>query len=78
MKMRGDDALTTSNLKDVLLLENKQEEILEKDWDKMNRTTCGVIKSFLTQDLKYYVINETSMRKIWEILEAKYLIKSVL
>jgi len=72
------DALTTLNLKDALLLENKPEEISEKDWDKMNRTTCGFIRSCLTQDLKYYVINESSTRKIWEILEAKYLTKSVL
>ena len=43
----------------------------------MNRTACGVIRSCLTQDLKYHVMNETSARKIWEILEGKYLTKSV-
>jgi len=38
---------------------------------------CGVIRSYLTQDLKYQVMNETSVRKIWEILKGKYLTKSV-
>ena len=39
------DALTTSNLKNALLLEKKSEETSEKDCDKMNRTACGVIRS---------------------------------
>ena len=43
----------------------------EKDWDKMDRTACGVIRSCLTQDIKYHVLYETSARKIWEILEKK-------
>jgi len=43
----------------------------------MNRTTCGVIKSYLTQDLKYDVMNETSTKSIWEIQASKYLTKSV-
>ena len=29
------DALTASNLKDVLLLERKSDDTSEKDWDKM-------------------------------------------
>ena len=49
----------------------------EKIWNKMNRTACGVIRSCLTQDLKYDVMNETSAKKIWEVLEGKYLTKSV-
>ena len=43
----------------------------------MNRTTCGVIRSCLSQDLKCDVMNETSAKKIWETLESKYLTKSV-
>ena len=43
----------------------------------MNRTACGVISSYLTQDLKYDVMNETSTKSIWEILASKYLTKSV-
>jgi len=71
------DTLTASNLEDFLRLEEKPEETSEKDWDKINRTACGVIKSCLTQDIKYHVITETSARKIWEILESKYLTKSI-
>ena len=72
------DALTPSILEDALRFEKKLNEILEKDSDKMNWTAYCIIRSSLTQDLKYYMINETSMRKIWEILEVKYLTKSVL
>ena len=43
----------------------------------MNQTTCGIIRSYLTQDIKYYVLYEASARKIWEILEKKYLTKSI-
>jgi len=53
------------------------EEISEIDWDKMNRMACGIIKSCLTQDIKYHVMIETSTKKIWEILESKCLTKSI-
>ena len=43
----------------------------------MNRTVCGVIRSYLTQDLKYDMMNETSAKSIWEILAGKYLTKSI-
>jgi len=49
----------------------------EKIWKKMNRTAYGVIRSYLSQDIKYNVMNETSAKKIWEIFESKYLTKSV-
>ena len=47
------DALIASNLEHFLLYDKKVEEISKKDWDKMNRTTCGVIRSYLTKNLKY-------------------------
>ena len=53
-----------SNLKDSLRLEEKSEETSEKDWDKMNRTACGIIKSCLTQDIKYHVLYKTYTGKI--------------
>ena len=56
-------------------MKEKSEETSEKDWDKMNRTTCSLIRSCLTQDIKYHVLYETSTMKLWEILEKKYLIK---
>jgi len=43
----------------------------------MNRTAYGLIRSCLTQDIKYHVLYETSAIKIWEILEKKYLKKSI-
>jgi len=42
------DTLTTLNLEDALLLKKNLEKTSEKDWDKMNRATYGVIGSFLT------------------------------
>ena len=43
----------------------------------MNRTACGLIRSCLTQEIKYQVLHETSARQLWEILEKKYLTKSI-
>ena len=57
------DALTTSNLENFLRLEENPEETSEKDWNKMNQTACGVIRSYLTQDTKYHVLYETSARR---------------
>ena len=71
------DALTISSLEDALHLAEKLEETFEKNWDKMNRTACGIIKSYLTQDIKYHVMYETFARKIWEIFKRKYLMKSI-
>ena len=49
----------------------------KKDWDKMNRTACGLIRSCLTQDFQYHVLHETSAKQLWEILEKKYLTKII-
>ena len=54
------DALTTSNLEDTLRLEKKRASITEEDWDKMKRSACGLLRSCLTQDIKYQVLHETS------------------
>ena len=71
------DTLTTSNLEDTLRLEKKRDSTTEEDWDKTNRSACGLIKSCLTQDIKYHVLHETSARQLWEILEKNYLTKSI-
>jgi len=42
------DALMASNLEDTLRLEKKCDSTFEEDWDKMNRTVCGLIRSCLT------------------------------
>jgi len=69
------DALTTSNLEDTLRLE--PEATSEKDWDKMNRTACDLIRSCLTQNIKYHVLYKTFARQLWEFLEKKYQTKSI-
>ena len=43
----------------------------------MNRAACGVIRSCLTYDIIYHVMTESSVKKIWEILESKDLTKSI-
>ena len=57
------DALNAQNLEDVLELQERSEEMEEKNWKKINRTACGVIRLCLSQDLKYDVMNETSAKK---------------
>ena len=69
------DTLNAKNL-ESLELQEKPAEMKEKVWKKMNRTTCGVFRSCLTQNLKYDVMNETSTKNIWETLANKYLTKS--
>jgi len=58
------NVLNAQNLKDTLLLQEKPAETSEKNWDKMNQTACGVIKSCLTQDIKYHVMTKSSAKKI--------------
>ena len=53
------DALTASNLENTLRFEEKPVDTSEKDWEKMNRTACDLIRSCLTQDIKYHVLYET-------------------
>ena len=71
------DTLMTSNLEDTLRLEKKHDSTSEEDWDKMNRSACGLIRSCLIQDIKYHELHETSAKQLWEILERKYLTKSM-
>ena len=52
------NSLIASKLEDSLLYDKKPEEISEKDWDKMKQTTGSIIRSYLTQDLKYHVMTE--------------------
>ena len=70
------DALTTSNLEDTLRLEKKRASTTEEDWDKMNRTACGLIRSCLTQDIKYQVLHEhlrgSCERSREEVSDEKY------
>ena len=58
------DALNASNLEDTLRLEKKRSTTTEEEWEKMNRSVCGLIRSCLTQDIKYLVLHETSARQL--------------
>ena len=71
------DVLMASNLENTLQLEKKREITSEKDWDKMNRMAYSLIRSCLTQDIRYHVLYEISARHLWEKLEKKYLTKSI-
>jgi len=62
------DVLNAQNLKDTLNLQEKPEDITKKDWKKMNQKACGIIKSCLTLDLKYHLMNETSAKRIFDRL----------
>jgi len=56
------DALNVQNLKETLLLQEKITEISEKDGDKMTWMACGVIRSYLIQDIKYHMMTKTSAK----------------
>ena len=64
-------------MEETLELKEKPTELEDKVWRKMNSRACGVIRSCLTPDLIYDVMNETSAKKMWETLNEKYLTKSI-
>ena len=71
------DALNAQNLEETIMVHERPSKYEEAVWEKMNRNACGVIRSCLEQELKYDVIGVTSAMKMWEILNNKYLTKSV-
>jgi len=56
--------LNAQNLEDSFELQVKPTKMKEKVCKKMNKMMCEVIRACLSQDLKYNVMNETSMKKI--------------
>ena len=70
------DALLVQGLKDAIASDTRPAETSD-DWVRMNEVACAVIRSCLTQDIKYHVMNETSAKKIWDTLEDNYLTKSI-
>jgi len=77
MKMRSSRCVECAEFGVFSWVAEKLVKIEEKIWKKMNITMCRVIRSYLSQELKYDVMNETSAKKIWETLASKYLTKSV-
>ena len=47
-----------------IALEDKLEEMLDKDWDKINRQACGTIHLCLAKDQKYFVMRETKAKEL--------------
>ena len=71
------DVLTASKLKDDLLLENKPKEISEKDWEKMNWTTCGIIRSFFYRRSELSYDDQDFWKENLGDPKGKYLTKSI-
>ena len=75
--MRGDRCVECIKSWRYSRIAGKARGCSRKGLEKKIWTMCGVIRSCLTQGLKYHVITETFTKRIWEILESKYLTKSV-
>ncbi|KAA8529158.1 hypothetical protein F0562_034043 [Nyssa sinensis] len=60
-----------------ITLEDKPDDIEEKDWAKINRQTCDTIRFCLTKDQKYFVMRKTSVKQLWEKLKNKFITMSV-
>ena len=58
-------------------MEKKHDSTSEEEWNNINRTACGLIRSCMTQDIKYHVLHKTFTRQLWQILGKKYLTKSI-
>ena len=58
-------------------MEEKPEDISEKDWEKMNWQACSSIRLCLAKDQKYFVMRENSAKGLWKKLEDKYMTKSI-
>ena len=60
-----------------ITLEDKLEEMSNKDWEKINRQACSTIHLCLAKNPKYFVMRETKAKELWKKLEDKYMTKSV-
>lgn len=63
-RSEGMDALLAQGLENTIELDTRPEGVVEKDWVRKNHVACAVIKSCLTQDIKYHVMTEVSVKKI--------------
>ena len=60
-----------------IALEDKLEEMSDKDWDKINRQACSTICLCLAKDQKYFVMMEMKAKEIWKKFEDENMMKSV-
>ncbi|KAM1003335.1 hypothetical protein ACFX2C_003672 [Malus domestica] len=73
-KVRVMDVLYQQELD--MVLEDKPEDIDDKQWMRINLHACAAIRSFLDKELKYPYMKETSAKELWTKLEEKYMTKS--
>ncbi|CAL2262889.1 unnamed protein product [Prunus armeniaca] len=60
-----------------MVLEDKPEDIDDKQWTRINLHACGAIRSFLDKELKYPYMKETPTKELWKKLEEKYMTKNI-
>ena len=66
------DILYQQELKATLENE-KPKKLKDKEWTKINRQACGIIRSCITKEQKYPYMRETSASKLWKELENKFM-----
>ena len=49
---------------DIALEETKPEKMNDKEWERINRQTCGTNRSYLCREQKYLFIRKTSASKL--------------
>ncbi|KAK5839561.1 hypothetical protein PVK06_008362 [Gossypium arboreum] len=60
-----------------IALKEKFDKMDDKEWAKINRQAYGTICLCLAKEQKYSVIRETSVKKLWDTMEEKFLMKSL-
>ena len=60
-----------------IALEDKPEEMSNKDQDKINRQAYNTIRLCSAKDQKYFVMREMRAKELWKMLKDKYMTKSV-
>ncbi|KAM5552956.1 hypothetical protein ABKV19_025277 [Rosa sericea] len=59
-----------------IALEDKPEDMNEKEWKQINKWACGSIRLCLAKDMKFFIMKETSAKELWKKLEDQYMTKS--
>ena len=58
-------------------LEEKLDDIDDKEWARINCEACSSICSCLVKAQKYSIMKEASAKILWKTLEDKYMTKSL-
>ena len=46
-------------------------------WDEMKAQACATIRLCISDQIMYHVMEETSLKKVWETLESKFISKTL-